>query len=88
MNILITEDEIKNNPNYYELGKLVSRKYWEVKGSEDSKNLIMSEDNYDMCIICGEKTPYRYSQDISSRIGYVEGAGQGCYNPIKCNKQI
>jgi hypothetical protein len=77
MNILITEDEIKNNPNYYELGKLVSRKYWEVKNSED---------NYDVCVVCGKKTPYRSSQDISNRIGYIEGAGQGCYNPIKCNE--
>lgn len=88
MNIIITEDEIKSNPNYYELGKLVSKKYWNIKDNENTKinSEYVTEDGFDKCIICGEKTPYYSIADISNRIGYVEGAGQGCYKPKKCNK--
>jgi len=38
----------------------------------------------DKCVICGKKSPYLRSTNIYERIGYVEGAGQGCFHPNKC----
>ena len=43
-------------------------------------------DNYDKCVICGKETPYLRSTHIDLRVGYVEGGGQGCYQPNECNK--
>lgn len=57
-------------------------------------------DKKDVCILCGSQTPYTDLIPIHERIGYIEGAGQGCYNAFdldveKCvsgiderNKQI
>jgi hypothetical protein len=36
---------------------------------------------YDKCVICGKESPYTIETPIHLRIGYVEGAGQGCFNP-------
>ena len=33
---------------------------------------------YDNCLLCGEKTMYKKTDDIHSRTGYIEGAGQLC----------
>lgn len=38
----------------------------------------------DKCVICGKETPYSYSTHIDLRVGYVEGAGQGCFQPNLC----
>jgi hypothetical protein len=43
-------------------------------------------DSYDKCVICGKETPYLRSTHIELRTGYVEGGGQGCYQPNECNK--
>jgi len=43
-------------------------------------------DSYDKCVICGKETPYLRSTHIDLRTGYVEGGGQGCYQPNECNK--
>lgn len=43
-------------------------------------------DEYDRCIICGNETPYLRSTNINERIGYVEGAGQSCFQPNICDK--
>lgn len=83
MNIIITEEEIKNNPNYFELGKLVSEKYWKNK-TVNSYNTFVSDDGFDLCVVCGKKSPYFKIENIENRIGYVEGAGQGCFQPNKC----
>lgn len=32
----------------------------------------------DICILCGEETPYDFETHIDYRYGYVEGAGQCC----------
>ena len=32
----------------------------------------------EMCILCGEETPYTFDTHIDFRVGYVEGAGQLC----------
>ena len=45
-----------------------------------------SMDSYDKCVICGKETPYLKSTHIDLRTGYVEGGGQGCYQPNECNK--
>lgn len=43
-------------------------------------------DQKDKCVICGKETPYSINTHIDMRIGYVEGGGQGCYQPNICNK--
>jgi len=45
-----------------------------------------SGDQYDKCVICGKETPYLKSTNIDYRTGYVEGGGQGCYQPNVCEK--
>lgn len=41
---------------------------------------------FDGCNICGKETPYRRSTHIDLRDGYVEGAGQGCFQPNECKR--
>lgn len=43
-------------------------------------------DEKDVCVICGKETPYLRSTHIDLREGYVEGGGQGCYQPNICGK--
>ncbi len=43
-------------------------------------------DEFDKCVICGKETPYLRSTHIDLREGYVEGGGQGCYQPNICEK--
>lgn len=45
-----------------------------------------SKDEKDKCVICGKETPYSFSTHIDLRVGYVEGSGQGCYQPSICGK--
>ena len=52
-----------------------------VLDEESSKSL-----KYDHCVICGKETPYLRSTHIDLREGYVEGGGQGCYQPNICGK--
>ena len=44
------------------------------------------QNEYDKCVICGKETPYLVSTNIDYRTGYVEGGGQGCYQPNICEK--
>lgn len=46
----------------------------------------MKKDEFDKCVICGKETPYKRSTHIDHRIGYVEGGGQGCFQPNTCEK--
>lgn len=43
-------------------------------------------DEKDKCVICGKETPYSRNTHIDFRVGYVEGGGQGCYQPNICGK--
>jgi len=43
-------------------------------------------DTFDKCVICGKETPYLRSTHIDLREGYVEGGGQGCFQPNICDK--
>jgi hypothetical protein len=45
-----------------------------------------NKDTLDKCVICGKETPYLRSTHIDHRVGYVEGGGQGCFQPNKCDK--
>jgi hypothetical protein len=45
-----------------------------------------NKDTLDKCVICGKETPYLRSTHIDHRIGYVEGGGQGCFQPNICEK--
>lgn len=42
----------------------------------------ISEDGYDLCVICGKKTQYPTETHIDYRIGYIEGVGQTCDRPF------
>jgi hypothetical protein len=57
--------------------------------SIDENGLVTSvnrPDEYDTCVMCGKKTPYLRSTHIDLREGYIEGGGQGCYQPNVCQK--
>ena len=59
---------------------------------DEENGIIQIEDEtdenlqYDKCVICGKETPYLRSTHIDLREGYVEGGGQGCYQPNICEK--
>jgi hypothetical protein len=42
------------------------------------------EQTYDKCVRCGKPSPYTSDTNIDYRIGYIEGGGQGCYQPEVC----
>ena len=43
-------------------------------------------DAFDKCVICGKESPYLKSTHIDMRVGYVEGGGQGCFQPNNCDR--
>jgi hypothetical protein len=48
---------------------------------------IRDEDvEYDHCVICGKQSPYTRNTPIEDRVNYVDGAGQSCFTPHKCDK--
>ena len=42
--------------------------------------------DFDICVLCGKETPYKKEVPIDFRIGYVEGSGQCCFQPLKCEE--
>ena len=38
----------------------------------------MVENEIEKCVLCGDKTPYKKSDNINIRKHYVEGVGQLC----------
>ena len=79
MDIKITELEILSNPNDFALGELVREKYWNLKNASEKKI-------YDECVICGRKSPYTIDTHVDFRVGFIEGAGQGCFLGDNCEK--
>ena len=77
--VTLTEKEILETSNNEMLGEKIRNKYWEVKRNSE-------QPQYDKCVICGKETPYLRSTHIDLREGYVEGGGQGCYQPNICEK--
>ncbi len=82
MNLQVTEKEILSQPNDTELGKYIRKKYWEQKRVEEESHFT----EHDHCVICGKLSPYTKETNIESRLGYVEGGGQGCFMPLECDR--
>jgi len=90
--IKITEDEIIDKPNDAELGAYIRRKYMEKVGEEKELNNnwffeLTNGLEPDACFSCGKLSPYTKLTHIDSRVGFVEGVGQGCFEPEKCLKK-
>jgi hypothetical protein len=83
--VTITEKEIMETPNDFDLGEKVRQKYWEMKNDERVPPFDLDVE-YDTCVLCGKQSPYTRSTHIDFRIGYVEGAGQGCFQPKTCER--
>jgi hypothetical protein len=99
--VTITNEEIQNNPNNYDLGQLVRNKYWssidgQITTKLDNIDTLLDthieglnsskNDEYDKCVICGKDTPYTKDTHIDVRVNYVEGAGQLCVDELTCGK--
>lgn len=91
--ITLTESEILATPNIYDLGKLVQDRFWVQKKRADEMARILQETQpeipfpkYDQCLLCGADSPYTQNTPIYSRLGYIEGFGQGCFEPAECEK--
>jgi hypothetical protein len=41
----------------------------------------------DLCLTCGKETPYTVDTHIDLRLGYIEGAGQHCFQPKYCEEE-
>jgi hypothetical protein len=74
--ITLTEKEILEKPNDGDLGKYVRQKYLHEK--------YVDENIYDFCLVCGKQSPYTKTTNIDNRIGYIDGAGQGCFTHEGC----
>ena len=55
-------------------------------GYDHLKCVLEGQTQYDTCVICGKESPYTVSTHIDLREGYVEGGGQGCFQPNECRK--
>jgi len=91
--ITLTESEILATPNVYDLGKLVQDRFWAQKKKADDMARILQETQpeipfpkYDQCVVCGAESPYTQGHHVDFRIGYIEGGGQGCFQPAECEK--
>lgn len=100
--VTLTEEEILARPNFYLLGEFAQAKYWQARrdleGPQfddehfsltiDEEGIVQSINSNELekCTICGKETPYPKSMHIDFRDGYVEGAGQGCFQPNQCNR--
>ena len=43
-------------------------------------------EEYDMCVSCGSPTSYKMTDNIVFRYGYIEGAGQLCFECSQTRK--
>ena len=90
--IKITEQEILEKSNDAELGSYIRRKYMvqqqSMKKEVDTLSMgQIPDDEPERCLVCGEFSPYVKSTHIDFRTGYIEGIGQGCFKPIKCENE-
>ena len=91
LKVKISEKEILDNPNDYDLGSYVRNKYNTIKSVNSEGDVldmgqIPDYDPYDKCVICGKESPYKFSTHIDKRLGYVSGVGQTCFSPSECEK--
>ena len=88
----ITEKEILDKPNDAELGSYIRKKYMVRKETMKEPKIDwlslgqITNEEPEACLICGKLSPYVRSTHIDLRVGFVEGAGQGCFVPEKCLK--
>lgn len=109
--VSLTEKEILDTPNDFELGEKVRKMYWQQKELQTEEDILRTKDDesyvlvaddsgmvigihlpdndftdngYDKCVVCGKVSPYKTTTHIDLRIGYVEGAGQGCFQTEVC----
>jgi hypothetical protein len=90
--IKITEEEILAITNDIQLGSYIRKKYIIQKERMNKDVDILSlgqipDDEPEVCLFCGKFSPYSKSTHIDLRVGYVRGAGQGCFSPEKCLKK-
>jgi hypothetical protein len=45
-------------------------------------------EEYDICVCCGDPTPYNKTDNIVYRNGYIEGAGQLCVECSQIRKRL
>ena len=88
-NVWLTDD------TWYSRGEYDGSEWWEYHKYPDVSDGCNQEvqtpkeidlSKKDVCVICGKDTPYTIETHIYNRIGYIEGAGQGCHNPIICSQ--
>jgi hypothetical protein len=87
----ITEKEILDKPNDSELGSYIRYKYLiqkeTMKRDVDTLSLgQIPDDEPEKCLVCGKFSPYTKSTHIDMRVGFIEGAGQGCFMLANCKK--
>lgn len=80
--VIVTENEILEIPNDQDLGRWVRKNFWRMA----EEKMMGNDVEYDHCVICGKQAPYTRSTPIDERVGYIEGAGQSCFTPNKCDK--
>ena len=90
--IRITEQEILSMPNDNQLGSYIRNKYMVQQQSMKKDVDVLSlgqipDDEPEQCLVCGKFSPYTRSTHIDMRIGFIEGAGQGCFMPTNCEKK-
>jgi hypothetical protein len=49
-----------------------------IIGDDGLVKSIVTGDEYEVCVMCGDTIPYLKSTHIDLRNGYIEGAGQLC----------
>jgi len=54
-------------------------------GTKKRKKVNFDEE-YDMCVSCGSPTSYKMTDNIVYRYGYIEGAGQLCFECSQTKK--
>ena len=54
-------------------------------GTKKRKKVNLDEE-YDMCVSCGSPTSYKMTDNIVYRYGYIEGAGQLCFECSQTKK--
>jgi hypothetical protein len=82
--------ELKDTQNGYSskddsIAEKLSRLNYKINDTEEKKQERETQlCSKDLCVLCGKESPYLVSTHIDLRIGYVEGAGQGCFQPHTC----
>lgn len=91
--IKITEKEILNNPNDNQLGSYIRKKYLTILSEEKQSDIDwlslgqINDEEPEKCLVCGKLSPYTRSTHVDLRTGYIEGVGQGCFTPVKCDNE-